>query len=436
MPVAPLITAPFVVDHQIVEPRLGAMGPGTNQKATFELPTNINVLKSLAIRLRLGKMVLSTGSFCRYVDNVGLSCIEEINVRFGTGHLQKILPDAMFCKLYSYFDDEEKAKFNSLIGGALTPSQRSTRALAGAQEITVPLIAFLGVHLWGHPSQIIALRALGEQIRVEVVFRHRDYWTETDGTFTVNGTASASASLSDWVATGDSGLLVEGCYVTDQEQAALEQVYAKTHRHVFSDWQMNTNTSPLVYNLALDTLQTVTIPLSGINQPVKALYVLPRWTQDLNRTSATAAGTYGMNRYNLGGWYNAAGSYLPIFEYAEIRCGSNAYAVKRVRVEHLVDYEHARSFRGTRGPAIMKISFSHDPSRPNAVLGFQDFSQSDNPQLILYTRTQSSGVTIGSMAAADIGVANDSSATLTIDVYADTVSQVIISNHQISRPHN
>jgi hypothetical protein len=127
--------------------------------------------------------------------------------------------------------------------------------------------------------------------------------------------------------------------------------------------------------------------------------------------------------------------YPPIFEYAEIRCGTNSSAQRRTRVEYLVQYEHCRAFRGSPGLAIMKISYCHDASRENAVIGFNDFSQQDKPILVLTTRTitvPASLGTVGAAAIADIGVSSD----LVCDVIADTVNELIFAQSQVSRPHN
>src|SRR5690606_27510985 len=72
----------------------------------------------------------------------------------------------------------------------------------------------------------------------------------------------------------------------------------------------------------------------------------------------------------------------PIITHLEGRVGSNAFWLKKTRVQHLLDYERARVFKGSgvqptatgniAAPAIPIVSFSHDPTRENAALGFID----------------------------------------------------------------
>jgi hypothetical protein len=296
MPRAPVCTAPFMIDHQLIEPLSGVHGP--SGRPVTELPLTINLIKSLQIRLRLGALDVAgtSATFARYVDFIGLTCWEEIRLRYGTNQLQVIRADAIFAKIFSCMEDEQRNKACALLLGALTPAQRSARA-AQPQECIIPLYTLLGLHLDADPSQVLAPRALGEKLRIEIVYRSKDYWVETDSlTYKVNTVASTSAAVTDYAIAGECGVLMEGVYLSDQDAAANEQLYRGMLRYVFSDWQHNSS-AVLPAATALNGT-TFSIPLNDISQPVKALYILCRWSADLDRVAGGTSGTYGCNRYN------------------------------------------------------------------------------------------------------------------------------------------
>ena len=113
-----------------------------------------------------------------------------------------------------------------------------------------------------------------------------------------------------------------------------------------------------------------------------------------------------------------------------VKVGANSFLLKPTHVDTLLTYEHARHFKGSNAPAILKWSYSHDPTRENAVLGFIDPSQTDRPQLILSLQTSGPTLnyaTIDAAATADIGI----NSALVVDVLAFTKNRLHFDNFLI-----
>lgn len=301
----------------------------------------------------------------------------------------------------------------------------------------IPLYTLLGVHLGADPSQVLAVRCLGEKIRIEVIYRDFSKWVETDvlptsgvsgNGYRVGSETTVPSNSAAFVL--ESGIFLEGVHVEESEVMEKEALHRGAFQQYFAESQY-VSSATVAFGTTMNGA-TTTIRLDEVTQPVSALYIMCRWKNDLERIHADPYGTYGYCPFNVGGWYSAGGTQLPLFEYAEIRTGSNNNVLKRVRVEQILWLEHARAFRGSPNVAVMKISFSHDPSRENAVLGYMDFSGLDKPVLSLTTRTNSTYTTVGALANLDIGTTSTTSLSdLQIDVIAKTVNQINFANGQM-----
>ena len=125
----------------------GTFQPGG--KITFELPLEVDLCTKINLRVRLAPITFTPSAnllYARYVDFVGLNMIDEVRLRFGTEKLQTVSRDEIFCKMMSYYADEEKYNLMKLVGGGMTPAQRDDAATSD-QEIIIPLLTLLGVHL-------------------------------------------------------------------------------------------------------------------------------------------------------------------------------------------------------------------------------------------------------------------------------------------------
>lgn len=123
--------------------------------------------------------------------------------------------------MHSYYADEERANLQRLCGG-LTQAERDDKAL-NPQEIIVPLLTLLGLHLFGDPSQSLFVRGLGEKVRVEVDLAPANTLVESDGAATV--------------AFDEVTLFCEGHHIYDAERRQLEQIYAAPRTYTFDEVQ-------------------------------------------------------------------------------------------------------------------------------------------------------------------------------------------------------
>lgn len=231
MPVEPLVSAPHLTEHVPIAPITGAFQPSGRPR--YELPLEVDLISKLNFRIRLQRLGNTGGTYgkfisfndrgqstfysqknilthvhqlARYINWIGLYCWSEIRIKYGTETLQKIHPDEIFCKIQKRkfcdvkivillicfcalrrhgrmltvfykidYNDEERANLARLLGGNLTPAQRSSRALH-EQEILIPVLTCLNMHLYGPPSGAFFIRGLGEKVIIEVDLRPFDQW--------------------------------------------------------------------------------------------------------------------------------------------------------------------------------------------------------------------------------------------------------------------
>jgi hypothetical protein len=425
VPLDVVISRPHLIEDIEVAPLSGNPQPGG--KLQFELPLEVDLITKVNLRVRLAPLDAvgpPAATFYRWSNFVGLNIIEEVRCRFGTEKLQTVRRDEIFAKMHSYYADEEKANLQRLVGG-LTEAERDDRAV-NEQEIMVPLLTLLGLHLFGDPSQSLFVRGLGEKVRFEIDLAAFNTLVESDITNAVVPT-SPFAELT---------LHCEGQHIYDAERRQLEKIYAAPRTYTFDEVQ----TSVRRIVPAATTLDggKISVQLDNFNQPSQAMYVFIRWRNDVERTvgAATAKGVRGRDYWNVAGWFNPdGGSNRPIVSTVAVRVGSNSYMLKESRVETILDYEHTRHWKGSNPPAVLKWTWSHDPTRENAVLGFLDPSQVDRP--VLELNTQSSGPsnalnTIGDVSTLDIGESSD----LVIDVLSFSKNRLHYDNFLIRHPFN
>lgn len=155
MPVEPLVSAPHLTEHVPIAPITGAFQPSGRPR--YELPLEVDLISKLNFRIRLQRLGNTGGTYARYINWIGLYCWSEIRIKYGTEVLQKIHPDEIFCKIQKHYNDEERTNLARLLGGNLTPAQRSQRALH-EQEIMIPVLTCLNMHLYGPPSGAFFIR--------------------------------------------------------------------------------------------------------------------------------------------------------------------------------------------------------------------------------------------------------------------------------------
>lgn len=285
----------------------GTFQPGG--KITFELPLEVDLCTKINLRVRLAPITFTPSAnllYARYVDFVGLNMIDEVRLRFGTEKLQTVSRDEIFCKMMSYYADEEKYNLMKLVGGGMTPAQRDDAATSD-QEIIIPLLTLLGVHLYGDPSQNLFLRGLGEKVRVEVDLAPFNTLYEISRPTATLEAITAPAATAVFT---EQSLYVEGQHLYETERQALEQIYAQKRSYTFDEIQRSVRlVVPGSTTLASGQISAT---LDNISQPTQSIYVLLRWEQDLIRTaglgvvSALTSWPQGRDYTNVGGWYNVS----------------------------------------------------------------------------------------------------------------------------------
>lgn len=456
LPQDPLCTAVFGTEHLEISPQSGQAIPG-GVPAVFETTYEVAAIKSLSLHLRVGPGAIAPGGLgatatannVGLVNGFGLAAIEEIELKFGQNKLTTMRPMEVLEKAQWHLSDEEYSTFSEMVGLGLDDFRRYQRFTAGDQLFTVPLLLLLGLHLGADLSQVLFQRMLSEKLRLTIKFAPVNKIFFANGTFSFPAGDPAAALPAAASVFKECYLLVEGVHVGDQEAKAMEQIYKMPRRYICREAQHCTPVRVPAATLLNGTF--VDISMREINQPCVAVYVVMRWAADIDRVTGGTGATRGCRLFNTRGWYNPGGLTTargqPIVASLEGRSGSNMRWLKKTPVQRLLEYERNRVYKGSglrfdqygmNKGAVPHICFSHDPTKENAVLGFMDFAQGDNPVLRVEFRVLpavnnvTACANIGEAANEDIGQVSD----LEILVIADTVKQITLANHGIASPLN
>lgn len=410
-----------VIPHN---PRSGSFAPGG--KPRFEIQRDVDMVTMVHMRWTASGLPAASwnggATFARWVDLLGLAAWERATIKSGTQLLQTIYPLEMFLAINKMYPNFQRRNLTRLLGGG-TPAERSARSLAD-QEIFCPMITMLGLRLHGDFSQALYVRGLNDFLTIDVDLEAAANVIETDGTLPTEPAAG-------WYQNGV--LHVEGYHINKEERKMLVETYKMRPFSINFDDQQYSSRFEIPAAQALPS--TVTFNLSNINQPVTCLMFVFRWVADLSRVAGGAGGTRGRNLFNVAGWYNPAGGATnAIIDTVQIKSGNND-VLSTTPLERLIQYQHARDFKGDMGIAIPAVSYSHDASMVNAVMGFISFDQIEQPRVTLALRVPTLGTahaTVGAASTADIGA----SSALQVDVVGFTKMDIDQANFLLSRPFN
>jgi hypothetical protein len=168
---------------------------------------------------------------------------------------------------------------------------------------------------------------------------------------------------------------------------------------------------------------------------------LLRWQNDLtaNYTSAQSNAVYGRNWFNANGWFQPAGTTLPVapmFTQLQMRSGNNNLLFQATILDYLDD-KSIRYFKNgaatVRG--IPSFSYCHRPTASNAALGSVDFSVVNQPTIFWgFNPAPPAGYggTVALWSTQDIGFAS----ALVISGIFFTWNNVDVTNYDAIRPFN
>jgi hypothetical protein len=438
LPTAPIKVAPFIREPTDVPP-LTPIGLGLSN-IRFEIPkTNgDNVTKIwLSIDWNLLNKTGGTATFARYCDYLGICCIREIRIKYGTQTLQTIHKEHLYIWQQKYLaTDQAVLREQKLVKGNLPADQRKNFFKKAFRTKTQIYNAFFADDM----SKALQIQGLSQKLTVEVDTEPDNNLIQQDGTSTGIFQASSASYMSAM------NLHVEYNHVLMGERALAigKYIHPKGLRYLFHDFQ---ECPPITIPAATATTGgQFTANLQNLSFPTHSIFLLLRWTGDMARTCNAAAGPSdaggqgGRDWTNTSGWIapvatpipDTSGPPTPLIASIQIKSGNN-YICKPVQVtdDLLVDWA-GRYYPTQPVSGIISIPYAHSPTSSNACMGGPDMSVIDQPQLIITWASSPNGFgSVGDYANADIG---DATSGLRIDVIAGIYNNVDILNHDAYKP--
>lgn len=427
--------APLVHSRELLSVASGSLALG--QTCSFNMPITIDALREVQLRLDLPALT-GAAVFKRYVDAVAIRVIDWIEVRYGNQVLQRLVPDDIVNYTNMYYSDEDRATFYDLVGGHLSPVERSARA-AAVQTVRLPIAPMLRLDERRLPDGAICTRGLSEPIKVFIKLVTADKIIEASTVAaadvlanTIDFTSTSSFNSSFLAST--SGLYAHGYTFDDDMSRALEAQSKLEHRYIFDEFAGGTNSTNWAAATALDGTQKVNLAIREFSIPIKMVTLHARWQADLERVAGGASGTYGTNYGNYAAWYRPGGASQSLIGAVALKAGANIFIQDTEDPEQLMKMERRRLLKGssTSRAAIIPIGFALDPWADNALYGFLDFAQSDNISMDVTTRNiASTYATIGTAAIADIGV----SSALNLQVQPIAHNAIQMGNRAVAKQY-
>jgi hypothetical protein len=366
-------------------------------------------------------------TFARFVDNIGLSCWSECELKSGTQRMQTIFPEEIMLYMLKMLDVSARANALAAIGNG-TPAERSTRSLIST-EINVPMYTCLGFRLHGDPSQAVYTRGLNDLLTWNFKFRQANEIIETDGTM-------PTAPANNFISAGS--MVQVGQHIQeDERQMILDFMNSNAFSIHFDDIQYAQEII-IPFNQAIPG--SFQAPVLNITQPTTSLFFIFRWANDLARTAGQPNGTRGRDVWNWTGPYNAGGGTQDSILASMRLSTGNTDIIKAVPLKRLRSWQHYVDFQGPATTPVAGFSYSHNPSITNSVLGFVSFEQIERPLMTLTFQVPGVGVpfaTVGAAANADIGSAAASTdSNLVCNIIAFTKNEIAVAKFLLARAFN
>jgi len=317
-------------------------------KTTFRLP----IIADKCCPLQLvwtAPAITSDGTYTRYQDFLGYVAWERIDLLYSTGDIYQLTPEDLWMKYRQSLNIEHRDSVAEMIAGDKSPSQRDTLATT-AQTLYVDL-SFPHTRA---TSRWLEHMQLAHEPRVEVIWRRKEDFIETDGT---------AASVLD---TNGNAIAFTDCFLRatyvhldgDERDANSSRVESEDGIiRLFDDFKIEEA------NIPANTSGEYTIKMNNFRTTTKKFAFIIRRSSDLQTSYAK---NYFGNLVGITSWW-LEGADGKIIEPIEDRY--NRY------------YLHSLYHTGPAGEYIYEASFAIAPDDLLNATGSYNFGNTTNATL-------------------------------------------------------
>jgi hypothetical protein len=401
---------PHTIERQSISPSTGTIAPGGEvmfriRKTGGDFVRRIKVVFKARELWTLDSGVGLANKKIRYMDWLGIGCVEYFVLKYGPHTHQRILPEEVFTYIEATYDDEEKSSAFRMMRGNMSVDQRIALCeKAQKVEVHIPTAFFSQVE-----SNALFVPGLTTEYELYVKFKDANTIIQANSA-APNSTTSNSLANSATTWFTEASLNVEYMHVLEGYRNNLVAAYRsdKGIRYLFDEFQYYNETVGSATALGSTAVQIQI--RGGINEPVKYLAIMLRWVKDLQRTAPTTAlgnRELGRDLFNVDSWWSPEGNTASnIFSKIRISAGNNQTVFEETDLEEVLFDTRGRHFEGSVGSALILLPLSLAPTAKNAVTGMVDFSLLDTPTVHL---TPNSDCGYADLAAAATGAIGESS---------------------------
>jgi len=427
---------PHTVERQLISPTTGSVAPGGEvlfrvRKTGGDFVRRVKLIFKAAELWTLDSGVGLANKKIRYCDWLGPASIDYILLKYGPSQHQRINPEEIFTYVDGWLDDEEKSSAQRLMRGGMSVEQRIQVCEKGVRvEVPIPTMWFSQVD-----TNAYFAPGLSSEYEIYIKFKDANLIVQANSA-APNSTTSNSLANSARTWFSETGLQVEYLHIVEGFRNTMVQAYGSADgiRHLFDEYQYYNETVSSATALGSTPVQIQI--RGGINQPMKALAIMLRWSKDLIRTAPTTAlgnRELGRDLFNVDSWYSPAGVTLSnIFQKVKIIAGNNQTVFEETDVEELLYDHRARFFEGSVGSGLLLLSFGLAPTAKNAATGMVDFSMLDTPTVVLTPNSDCGYADVAAAATAAIGESSD----LYVTIIGITHNFIDVVGHDLHKNYN
>lgn len=343
---------------------------GFNTTITFDLTKQGTSLLGWTWKSTFAPVAVTSGTFARYQDFIGIMMFKQIRVNYVGNELYKYGREYMFLRIRKWLTQERRICINDAIFGERTPAQMSALTQTGFITYTPSFVPF------SHSTdQASPITTLAQKLRIEADIESVENLLQTDGVISSYSTSTVTTvMLADYVQTPDNDTI--SLINKSKEQNGI--VYLVNNKSAVQNY---------IVSAAAGTISSeVRMLQRGV---VKAFYF---WLTPNRLVNTPGSNNYTMIQNNPVPVPALMGVYDPIDHFEADSNG--VYAVRPQAAEERYNKAiyHPYYHSSACGDNIYFWSWTLNPETENAAFGNLAFPNLDTPTLRIYWGASGTGI--------------------------------------------
>lgn len=364
---------PFVIDYTYLDPA-GGTNNTWGSELRYELPKQANLVTDLILEVNTEPHgIITPGGVIPYSDWLGFALIEHFKITFGANQVYERKPYDLYIRARKTLGIERLESLRVQVQGDRTTAQRAALFVNGTLE--EPLLVPLYLPFCDDPMMALPILCLSQKTNFELKTQALANIIQNiaGATFTSNGFPTFRLRLQQIHTTGP-----EGEFLLDLSRHDSGISYM-IHQAVRQEYDVIQNAQALARQY---------IPLAGITKPIQSLTFGLIPDRFVNKT--------GYNDYFFFNPNPPAPVPAGMSPYAPLigfEITANGLTIcRRQRRTYNIYHIYDMYDKGFAGEDLYTENYSWWPHAVNAAMGYLDYTNLNNPTLVLELGANGTGL--------------------------------------------